>query len=156
MAYQKLQAGKAWAVNPSDNTNIPDTSLVGPTGTSTSGSATKLIDSAATFKTAGVKKGMIIVNTSDSTQTTVASIDSETELFVDDNIFAVSGKNYAIYGGVQNGAVLYVGTAGNLRVLTAAGDDVIFVNINTGAFIPVQVIKVFATSTTASIILALW
>ena len=99
---------------------------------------------------------MIIVNTSDSTQTTVASIDSETELFVDDNIFAVSGKNYAIYGGVQNGAVLYVGTAGNLRVLTAAGDDVIFVNINTGAFIPVQVIKVFATSTTASNILALW
>ena len=56
MAYQKLQAGKAWAVNPSDNTNIPDTSLVGPTGTSTSGSATKLIDSAATFKTAGVIK----------------------------------------------------------------------------------------------------
>ena len=27
MAYQKLQAGKAWSVNPSDNTDIPDVGL---------------------------------------------------------------------------------------------------------------------------------
>jgi len=30
MAYQKLQAGKAWSVNRSDNTNIPNISVEGP------------------------------------------------------------------------------------------------------------------------------
>jgi len=52
--------------------------------------------------------------------------------------------------------VLYVGSAGNLRVQTVGGDDVTFNNINTGAFIPVQIVKVYATGTTASNILALW
>ena len=54
MAYQKLQAGRAWSVNTSDNTDIPDIGTAGPTGTTTSGSATQLIDSNATFLTSGV------------------------------------------------------------------------------------------------------
>jgi len=61
-----------------------------------------------------------------------------------------------VSGGSNNGCVLYVGTAGNLRVLTVGGDDVTFVGINTGAFIPVQVLRVFATGTTAGNIVALW
>ena len=48
MAYQKLQAGKAWSVNTSDNTNIPNISLEGPSGTTTSGSATQIIDAGRT------------------------------------------------------------------------------------------------------------
>ena len=62
----------------------------------------------------------------------------------------------SVSGGTNNGCVLYVGTAGNLRVQTVGGDDVTFNNINTGAFIPVQIVKVYATGTTASNILALW
>jgi hypothetical protein len=62
----------------------------------------------------------------------------------------------SVSGGTNNGCVLYVGTAGNLRVQTVGGDDVTFNNINTGAFIPVQVVKVYATGTTAGSILALW
>lgn len=85
MAYQKLQAGRALTIVPSDTVNIPDVS-----------------------------------------------------------------------GGTNNGCVLYVGTAGNLRVLTVGGDDVTFIGINTGAFIPVQVLRVFATGTTAGNIIALW
>jgi hypothetical protein len=85
MAYQKLQAGRALTIVPSDTVNIPDVS-----------------------------------------------------------------------GGTNNGCVLYVGTAGNLRVLTVGGDDVTFIGINTGAFIPVQVLRVFATGTTAANIVALW
>ena len=53
-------------------------------------------------------------------------------------------------------ALLYVGTAGNVKIETVGGDEVTLVGINTGAFIPVQVKKVFATGTTASNILALW
>ncbi len=156
MAYQKLQAGRAWAVNTSDNTDIPDIGTAGPTGTTTSGSATQLIDTGATFLTSGVKLGMIIVNTADGTQTTVTGIEDDNTLNVANNIFAVSGKTYVIYGGHQEGAVLYIGTAGNLKVTTVAGDEVTFIGINTGAFFPVQVSKVWATGTSASNIIALW
>ena len=63
---------------------------------------------------------------------------------------------HSVSGGTNNGCVLYVGSAGNLRVQTVGGDDVTFNNINTGAFIPVQIVRVYATGTTASNILALW
>src|SRR6056300_134803 len=150
MAYQKLQAGRAWSVNTSDNTDIPDIGTAGPTGTTTSGSATQLIDSNATFLTSGVKLNMIIVNTTDNTQAVVIGIENDTTLTVSANIFAASGKAYEIYGGNQEGAVLYIGTAGNLKVTTVAGDEVTFQGINTGAFFPVHVKKVWATGTSAS------
>lgn len=156
MAYQKLQAGRAWSVNISDNTDIPDIGTAGPTGTTTSGSATQLIDSNATFLTSGVQLNMIIVNTTDNTQAVVIGIENDTTLTVSANIFAASGKAYEIYGGDQEGAVLYIGTAGNLKVTTVAGDEVTFQGINTGAFFPVHVKKVWATGTSASNIIALW
>ena len=156
MAYQKLQAGRAWSVNTSDNTDIPDIGTAGPTGTTTSGSATQLIDSNAKFLTSGVHLNMIIVNTTDNTQAVVIGIENGTTLTVSANIFAASGKAYEIYGGDQEGAVLYIGTAGNLKVTTVAGDEVTFQGINTGAFFPVHVKKVWATGTSASNIIALW
>ncbi len=89
MAYQKLQAGRAAAVTPSDTVDIPSIST----------------DPGA-------------------------------------------GKN--------NGCVLFVGGAGNIKVKTIGGDEVTFNGINTGSFIPVQVVRVFATGTSATNILALW
>ena len=89
MAYQKLQAGRAAAVTPSDTVDIPSIST----------------DPGA-------------------------------------------GKN--------NGCVLFVGGAGNIKVKTIGGAEVTFQGINTGAFIPVQVLRVFATGTTATNIIALW
>ena len=167
MAYQKLQAGKAWSVNPSDNTDIPDVGLGVGTGTTTSGSATQLIDAGRTgddtadqatlnFITAGVKPGMIAINTTDGTQSEITAVVNGTTLTVAQNIFAVTARGYAIYGGQQNGAVLYIGTAGSLRVTTIAGDDITFVGINTGAFFPVQVKKVWLTGTSSGNIIALW
>jgi hypothetical protein len=156
MAYQKLQAGRAWSVNKSDNTDIPDIGTAGPTGTTTSGSTTQLIDTNATFLTSGVKLNMIIVNTTDNTQAVVIGIEDDNTLTVSANIFAASGKAYKIYGGHQEGAVLYIGTAGNLKVRTVAGDEVTFQGVNTGTFFPVNVVKVFATGTSADNIIALW
>lgn len=52
--------------------------------------------------------------------------------------------------------VLYIGSSGDVRVLTAGGDDVIFFNVQQGTVLSVQVIKVFATDTNASRIVALW
>jgi hypothetical protein len=58
--------------------------------------------------------------------------------------------------GPVTGCVLYVGTGGILRVLTAAGDDITFKNVPNGTFLPVQVVRVFAGVTTATDIIALW
>ena len=56
----------------------------------------------------------------------------------------------------NNGCLLYVGGAGDVKVTTAGGDDVIFTGIPAGSFIPVQVLRVFVTGTTATNIVALW
>jgi hypothetical protein len=52
--------------------------------------------------------------------------------------------------------VLYVGGAGNLRVLTAGGNDVVLSGLSAGTFIPIQVVRVYSTNTTATDIVALW
>jgi len=68
------------------------------------------------------------------------------------NIPSVSDEN----GKGNKGCVLYVGSGGDLKVLTAGGDTVTFAGVPTGSFIPVQVLRVFSTDTTASSIVALW
>jgi hypothetical protein len=62
----------------------------------------------------------------------------------------------SISGGTNNGCVLYVGSAGNLKVLTSGGDEITFVALNAGSFIPVQVVRVFSTGTSCTNIVALW
>lgn len=59
-------------------------------------------------------------------------------------------------GTPNRGCVLYIGTGGDLKVLTIGGDEVTFTNFQDGSFLPVQVVRVFATGTTASNIIALW
>jgi hypothetical protein len=54
--------------------------------------------------------------------------------------------------------VLYVGTAGDgtvLRVITSGGDDVTFHDLQSGTFLPVQVLRVL-TDTSVAKIIALW
>ena len=169
MAYQKLQAGKAFTVNPSDNTNLPDPGLKGPTGATTGsgGAGKQLIDSNRTgdnvsnfstlkFTLAGVQPGMVAINTTDGTQSEVVTVVNDTTIELKEAIFASSPKNYAIYGSEQEGAVFYVGGTGNVKITTAAGDDVTLTSLPTGAFVPVQTIKIFSTGTTATNIVALW
>ena len=169
MAYQKLQAGKAFTVNPSDNTNLPDPGVKGPTGTTTGtgGAGKQLIDSNRTgdsasnfatlkFTLAGIQPGMIAINTTDGTQSTVASVINDTTIELREAIFATSPENYAIYGAEKDGAVFYVGGTGNVKITTAAGDDVTLTSLPTGSFVPVQTIKIFSTGTTATNIVALW
>jgi len=68
------------------------------------------------------------------------------------NIPSVSTQD----GSGNNGCVLYIGGAGNIRVTTAGGDDVIFYGILAGSFLPVQVIKVWASDTSVTNVVALW
>jgi hypothetical protein len=63
----------------------------------------------------------------------------------------------SVSGGTSNnGCVLYVGGAGDLKVDTVGGDAVTFVAVPAGSFIPVQVTRVYSTGTSATSIVALW
>ena len=53
-------------------------------------------------------------------------------------------------------SVIYVGGIGNVKVTTAQGDEVIFYNVPAGSVIPVQVVRVWATGTTASNMLRIY
>jgi hypothetical protein len=153
MAYQKLQVERALTVIPSDTINVPN--VAGPTviGTADGTTANKLVDSTASFTSNLL--GYIVYNTTDSTVATVTAVDDAGTLSLSADIMA-SGESYTLYADDNNGCVLYVGNTGNVRVLTAGNDDVTFVGIPAGAFVPVQVKRVFSTNTTATDIVALW
>jgi hypothetical protein len=51
---------------------------------------------------------------------------------------------------------LYVGSDGNVNVTMASGNDVIFTGVLAGSILPIRVIKVLSTSTTATNIIALY
>lgn len=157
MPSQKLQPSRALSVIPSDNANVPYPAVV-TSGTNTSTNALELINAAATFITSKVKPQDIVYNITDSTAATVLTVDSETVLTLNANIFTAGSKSYIIYDAESpnEGSVLYVGGAGNLNVMTAAGDTVLFTGLAAGSFVPVQVVKILSTNTTATLVLALW
>ena len=53
-------------------------------------------------------------------------------------------------------SVIYVGTGGNVKVITAQGSTVTFPNVLNGATLPVRVRRVFSTGTTASNFVAIF
>ena len=159
MAYQKLNTSRAYPVVPSDNGPIPQIMVKDGNGTISGISAVPpgiKDQNVPDLRQIGLTKGMVIENTTaGSGKTAIITGVGKEELLLNVQIFAL-GDTYQIYGGDNNGAVLYVGTAGDLRVLTAGGDDVTFVGVSGGSFIPVNCIQVFNTGTTASDIIALW
>ena len=60
---------------------------------------------------------------------------------------------------ISRGACLYVGGAGDVKVGMESGDEVVFVGVAAGSFLPIQVLKVFGSGsggTSATDILALF
>jgi hypothetical protein len=155
MAYQKLNTSRAWSVTPSDNAPIPQFMLKLSSGTVNGSGGFNINVTGATFVTDGVVSGMVIVNTTTNASLLITGVEQD-ELILNATGQFTAGDNFQIYGAQNSGAVLYVGTAGNVRVLTAGNDDVTFSGVQDGSFIPVNCIKVFSTNTTANNILALW
>tara|TARA_R110000851_G_scaffold212046_2_gene364705 strand:- start:2282 stop:2809 length:528 start_codon:yes stop_codon:yes gene_type:complete len=175
MAYQKLQAGRVLQVVPADAINIPNPAAVAANGISTSDgrAANQLIDSNATFLDDKIKVGDIIYATTGGTSNwtlaaTVKEVVNATTLEVENSSSGAAtlfntGLPYRIFSQVdnpQNGCCLYIGdVAGgtNIEVDTAGGDPkILFVGVNAGQFMPVNVLRVYKTNTTAASILALW
>lgn len=157
MAYQKLQAGRALAVIPSDTVNIPNIAAVSASGTTTLAATLKLIDDAGDFIVKEVKVNDIVY--AGTVAAIVTAIDNATTLSV--SVAVPISTAYTIYSqedNPQNGCVLYVGGAGNLSVTTVGGDTVQFTGLAAGQFIPVQVLRVNSTvgAPAATSIIALW
>ena len=155
MARETLQVQRALTVVPSDTIGVPDPRRFTVSSAATSTTTNKLVDTGGLFTTTNlVGVGDIVYNITDGTIATVTAVDSATILTLSANIMA-SGESYSIYRGEADSCLLYIGTAGNLKVLTS-GDDIITYNAVAAGFFPVHVKKVFSTGTGASNIVANW
>lgn len=155
MGYQKLQGHRALKVAPSDTINIPNPSTLAVSGTNTSTSASNLVDSSKNFVTLQIPVGSIVYNNTDGSCATVTSV-AATTLGLSANIFTATAKSYSVFIENNTPCVLYIGGAGSLRVLTEGGDDVVFIGVLAGSYLPIQVLKVFSTGTSATNIVAIW
>jgi hypothetical protein len=162
MSVFKTTFSRALRAHPSDSAVIasPNTANVG--GATTSAATNKLINSSAKFSTASIYPGDVVHNDTAGTCATVVSIDSDTQLTLNANIFTTSGQAYVVYsmspqaGIGQTGAYLYVAVTGNVSVITIGGDIATFAAVPAGTVLPVQVLQLRATSTTSTNVMALW
>ena len=163
MPNLKLQVSRALKVFISDNTNIPMPNVI-VSSTATATTANKLVDSTKNFSSVGVNPlnvqvGDIVYETAFEEAAMVTNVDSATVLSLNANIMSAT-EAYTLYSGTNiagsvEPCVLYVGQGGTLVVTTSGGDVVTLGNVPSGTFVPIQVIKVGASSG-ASDIIALW
>ena len=119
------------------------------------------------FFTLGISIGDIVVNTVANTYALVTAVYSA-QLSLSSDIFGAADA-FVIYGNTAQmntdtqAFVVYVGAASGVsatwaevKVTTAAGNDITFSHFPTGTFLPVQCLRVWTTGTTATNVVALW
>jgi hypothetical protein len=153
MSSQNLQLTRAIDVVPNDEVNIPYPNQVA-SGITTGAGSFLLVDAGVDFVSLGIKNGDTVRNVLANTLAIVTSV-SQTELGLAQDIFG-SGDSYAIYQGSNIGCAIYVGVTGQLSVLTAGNNTVLIDGIPSGSVLPLRVLRVNATGTSASNIIALW
>jgi hypothetical protein len=147
---------RAAGVFPSNTVNIPFPNMV-MDGTNTSAVTNQLVDNTVDFIARGIKIGDIIKGVIGASidYTTVIGVNA-TSLLLSSDIFTTAGLDYFIYQGPNYGCYLYVGGTGSVSVQTIGGDSASFVGVPAGTILPVQVLRVNSTGTTATSIVALW
>ena len=148
----------------SDTVNIPTGLTLMRTGTNTTATNNKLTDSAANFIALGVRPGDIIINNTATSNNMayVTAVDSATVLSLSISVLWALNNSYDLYSsgdlgyGNTMGCSLYVNGTGIVRVLTVGGDDITFQAVPVNTILPVQVVRLFQTTTTATNIVALW
>jgi len=158
MAYQRLQVTRALKVHKTNTSiNIPDPDFAGIIGTNATSTTNKLTVAAAnTFTANTVETGYIVENVTQGKYSLVSAIDSGTQLTLSEDIFSTAGNTFQIYSKSTRGCILYLGGEGNLRVITASGDEVTYTSTPAGVFLPIQVIRVVETGTVATSFLGHW
>ena len=154
MSNQSMQLTRASNVFPSDTVNIPYPNVVLESATSGSGDSS-LVDATVDFLELGIKIGDSVYDPDNLLWGTVTSV-SQNELGMSDSTFDSAGVNYWIYQGENRGCVLYVGTGGRLTVLTAGETTIELAGVQDGTFVPIKVLRVLASGTSCTDIIALW
>jgi hypothetical protein len=137
-------------VIPSDTLNIPQPGII-TSGTNTTGGTTTLTDAGNNISGGDVVYAGGAIDE-------ILTVATATTLTMQTNTAAGAYDIYKGNIGGDTAFTLFVGTGGaasTLKVRTANGEDVTLNNIPDSSFIPLQVIRVFATGTTCSNILAL-
>ena len=161
MSVFKTTFTRALRAHPSDNADIAYPNTI-ESGTSTSVVASKLVDSTGLFITNNVRVGDVVHNDTLGTAATVVTVDSETQLTLNANIFTATAQAFVVYSMSPQtstgnpGCFLYVGGTGNVSVVTIGGDIITFNSVPAGTTLPIQVLKLRATNTTATQVNALW
>ena len=159
MAYQKLQVGRGLNVIPSNTVPIPNPDTITISGQGDFTTTNVLTDTGTSFTTT-VQVGDIIYNTSSGIAYFVSTVVSDTELKLTVGDVGGAADNYIIYREATNGCILFAGVAGDMSLElisdTSDGSRLIFKGIAAGAFLPIQVVRVAKTNTTATDIIALW
>lgn len=107
--------------------------------------------------TAGILPGAIVYNTGGSVAYTITSVVSDTELAISPATAAGATDAFQIYNEATDAAVLYSGGAAQNIKLTMASNTVdTFKGVPTGAYLPLQVKRVWGTSSAPTDIIALW
>jgi hypothetical protein len=161
MSVFKTTFSRAIIAHPSNNADIAYPNQIAG-GSNTSTTAFKLINSAALYITKNVKTGDVVHNDTAGTAATVVSVDSETQLTLNADIFTSAPQVYSVYAMSSQtsmgnpGCFLYVGGTGNVSVVTIGGDIIVFNGVPAGTTLPIQVRRLRTTGTTATLINALW
>ncbi len=126
-----------------------NTEMTIPTGTTSTGTATtdttnKLVDTGATFQTDGVQVGDLAYNTTDELYAKVTAVDSETSLSLDSDAFPDGNENYEVgpnYGtGSDYRAYLFIYVTAYTEKGAATGD---VASISDYGFGPVRLTDIF-------------
>lgn len=149
-------------VIPSDTLNIPQTGII-TSGTNTTGGTTTLTDAGNNFLNSVTNPNGYNISGGDVVYAggaidEILTVATANTLTMQTNTAAGAYEIYKGNVGGDTAYTLFVGTGGagsTLKIRTANGEDVTLNNIPDSSFIPLQVIRVFATGTTCSNILAL-
>ena len=159
------QPSSAIAVINSDTINIPEPGII-TSGTNTSGAATTLVDAGQDFLNPAtnlngynIKGGDVVISAAGAI-CEIESVDQTDKTRLNLKTPGIAAGAYEIYNGNYNvsgksdGFSLYVTGAGNLSVVTVFGNTIV-IPVTANSFLDLQVIKVNATGTTATGIIAL-
>lgn len=166
MAYQKLQVSNGLAVIPSNKIDIPNPDTEVLTGIADFSVAGVLTDVGTTFLTDGILTNAIVYNTTAQKAYRVTAITDDLNLLITPLDAGGATDNYVIYNEATAGCILFAGVAGDIAIepvgrvhptIDASSPFyTLFKGIAAGSFLPIQVLRVPSTNTTATDIIALW
>lgn len=159
MSYNKLQGQRALAVVPNNDLDLiyPSNEPITQSGTNSTGNVYDYTNlTAADYDQVITGSTRIIVGGVEHKNVGIDWSAGFLQITFASNLGLVAVTDFYETLYLNEGAVLYVGTGGNVAVETIGGDSITLTGVVSGSFLPIMVRKVKVTGTSASDIIALW